>query len=107
MGAEAFTAGALVRQARVDEAREALHRSRSSAAGLDLGPDGAAIWPELTITERRRLLNAGIDCVFVRSAPVNGRNRLDADRVKVCWRGEAPDGLPGPGLRAELAPLDW
>ena len=65
------------------------------------------MWPDLSIAERRRLLNAGVDCVFIRRAPVNGRHGLDPERVRIFWRGEAPDGLPGPGVRVELAPLDW
>jgi hypothetical protein len=107
VGADAFAAGARARRERVDVARGALQRARSDANGLDFGPDGVAVWPELRIDERRRLLSAGIDCVFVRRAPINGRHRLDPDRVRVFWRGEAPDGLPRPGVRAVLAPLHW
>ncbi len=108
VGADAFKAGAVARTAAVEDARAALHRARSEAGGLDLGPDGVEIWPDLGIAEKRRLLAAGLDCLFVRRAPAPGRNGGPvADRVRVFWRGEQPDGLPGPGVRVQLAGLDW
>lgn len=107
VGPDAFKAGARARRDRVEEAQAAVHRARSQANGLTIGPEGVAVWPGLRIDERRRLLSAGMDCVFVKRAPLNGWNTFDPNRVRVFWRGEAPDGLPGPGVRVELAPLDW
>ncbi len=108
VGAAAFKAGAQARSGRVEECRAQLHRARSATTGVDLGPEGLDIWPDLDIGERRRLLTAGVDSVFVRRAAVPGRNAgLDPDRVRVFWRGEEPDGLPGPGVTTGLAGLDW
>lgn len=107
VGADAFKAGAHARRERVDEAQRAVHRARSEANGLSIGPEGIAVWPDLSIGERRRLLAAGIDCLFIRRAPNRGRNVVDPTRVRIFWRGEAPDGLPGPGVEVDLAPLDW
>lgn len=109
VGDRAFKAGYTKRAAVVEDARAALHRARSQAAGLNLGVHrlDAALWGELPMDAHRRLLTAGLDTVFVRRAEVVGRNQLDPDRVRIYWRGEAPEALPGPGIRVPLAPLDW
>ena len=52
-----------------------------------------ASWPQLTTDEKRRLLGGAIDCVFVKRR--EGRTVALADRTHVCWRGTAPDKLPG------------
>jgi hypothetical protein len=107
LGGDHFEQGLHARVAAVMEARDALERARRAAVGIDLGP-ATAIWPELSVDEKRRLLTEGVDAVFLRRAEVIGRNTsLDGSRVKVFWRGEAPRDLPGPGIRVELRSLDW
>lgn len=106
-GPAAYKAAVRAFRERVDETRDALHRAHSQAGGLTFGPEGLEVWPELDIGPRRHLLTAGTDAVFVRRALVVGRHVLDPERVRIFWRGEAPDGLPGPGVRVELSGLEW
>ncbi len=92
----------------VHDARHKLAVARAEAFGADvLGPDGAAVWPDLDIDERRRLLVAGIDAVFVRRASGRTVGAVDPSRVRVVWHGEAPADLPGPGRRATIRAFDW
>lgn len=104
LGGEHFQAGLDARVGRVVEAREAFDRLRRETMGLSLGPV-LAVWGDLSVPERRRVLGEGVDAVFLRRMRVAGLS-LDA-RVKVFWRGEAPHDLPGPGLRFELRGLEW
>jgi DNA invertase Pin-like site-specific DNA recombinase len=84
------------------DAQAELHETRRAALGI-VAPD-KDIWDELAIADRRRVLAEGIDCVVLRRtglAPIG-------DRSLVLWRGEAPDDLPGRGVRPDsLVPLDW
>jgi site-specific DNA recombinase len=64
-------------------------------------------WPDLTDDEKRELLRAGIGAIFLRRAPSRGQWPI-ADRVKILWAGDEPDGLPGPGRRnLPLVAFDW
>jgi site-specific DNA recombinase len=91
----------------VREARGALDAARSRAGGVDVSAS-LDVWPSLTTEERRRVLAAGLDTVFLRRAGRIGRPpSLDDDRARILWRGEAPDDLPGPGRRVELRSFDW
>jgi DNA invertase Pin-like site-specific DNA recombinase len=54
-----------------------------------------AAWPGLTIPERREILRASIDAILVRRASSRTWNLPVADRIRVCFRGEAPDELLG------------
>ncbi len=63
--------------------------------------DYAFARPSLTAHKLRRLeLRVG-------AQPQPGRAGPLEDRVRVLWRGEAPDGLPSPGRRVELRGFDW
>lgn len=73
-------------------------------AGPEL-PDATtlrALWEDLSVLERRKLLHAAIDCVFVRS----GRAAIE-DRVVVVAKGDGPTDLPGRGRRTPLEPFVW
>jgi hypothetical protein len=64
-------------------------------------------WPSLTIAEKRRLLSAAIDAVFLRPARGAGRVVRIEERALILWRGQAPDDLPRRGRRVPLAPFSW
>lgn len=101
-----FEEGLRARVERVLAARDALEAARRTATGMDFG-DLTAMWPTLSTEERRRIVSAGIDCVFLRRAEVPGRNvGIDPARVRVFWRGHGPRDLPGPGRFPDFRPLD-
>ncbi len=85
-----YHAALQARATAVDEAR-----AKVMAAGA-LGPDTEMIatYDELSLEERGRILSSSIDAVIVAagdtSAPLE-------ERVRILWRGEAPDDLPRRG----------
>jgi DNA invertase Pin-like site-specific DNA recombinase len=87
------------------EAKLADARQRGALSG-DLLTSGALIeaWPGLTIAEKRTLLTASVDAVFIRRTGANVR--VDK-RALVLWRGEAPDDLPRRGHRVPLSSFAW
>jgi site-specific DNA recombinase len=94
IGMDRYIEGLRVRQARVDAAREHVSRARLPIAGM---PDVLTLrrmWPDLDLHARRRVLAAAVDCVVVA-----GRGPVVPERVRVCWSGLGPKGLPGRGLR--------
>jgi site-specific DNA recombinase len=111
IGRESFEAGLATRAKAVELARATLAPAKERAgfaASLPMTA-GALVeaWPSLTITERRRLVGAAIEAVFVRSVRGSGRaSRID-ERVVICWRGEAPADLPARGRRLPLSPFSW
>lgn len=103
-----FAEGLKARSARLDEAEEVVNQLRDRASGSEV-PDVAeldAVWPELSVAERNRILRGAIDAVFLRSS--GRRNTPIDDRTKIFWIGQAPADLPGPGRRGLApAPLTW
>lgn len=99
-----YVKGLRVRVERRDEAADALEaiRARAGVAELPEATELEAIWPDLDVSERRHLLQAGLDAVFVRT----GRGPID-QRSRVLWRGEGPAELPGPGRRLALRSFVW
>jgi site-specific DNA recombinase len=93
IGQEAYVAGLVERQRSLEQARLKLTEARRQVPSLDLH-QLPTLWPTLTVGERRMLLGAAIDAVFVRQANVRGKAAYD-DRLHVLWRGEAPVDLPG------------
>ena len=107
LGPGAYHDGLASRADAIVKAREEFAAARARSAGIDVGA-GADVWESLAARERRQLLAEGIDCVMLRRTSTPGRSAgFDAGRVRVLWRGEAPDGLPGPGVRVDLAPFEW
>lgn len=108
IGQAAFLAGLGVRAAKLEQTRSelALARDRTPLTLPAMG-DLVEDWPALTIVERRRLLSAAIDGIFVRASRGSGRQVPIEERVVILWRGEAPDDLPRRGRRVPLAPLAW
>jgi hypothetical protein len=91
------------------EAAESTAQALRDRAGASSIPDVAeleAVWSDLSIGERNRILRGAIDAVFVRST--GRRNTPIADRAKVFWLGQAPPDLPGPGRRGHApTPFNW
>jgi len=104
VGEAKYQRAAEVRAAAVDAAQEKLAEARQHtalSAAVPLTPGALAeAWPKLTVAEKRTLLTASLDAVFVRRT---GANVPVANRALVLWRGEAPDGLPRRGHRVPLA----
>jgi hypothetical protein len=110
VGDDSFEDGIASRAARVVAVRERLAAMRSAAVGFDV-PDVLS-YREMTLSERRALLRAGIGAVFVRRSLVRGgRGRVPdpSARVYICWTGEEPHNLPGRHNKTVVAPtpFDW
>jgi DNA invertase Pin-like site-specific DNA recombinase len=62
----------------------------------------------LPVADRREVLAAFFDCVFVRRSRGRGRN-VDpiADRVRALWRGQAPADLPRRRVVNEIRAFDF
>jgi site-specific DNA recombinase len=107
IGQESFLSGLQTRQRDLDEARSELAETRDRAGFSQALPAEplalVEMWPSLTVTERRELLQAAIDAVVIRS----GRNVPISDRVVILWRGQAPADFPRRGLRTPLASFAW
>ncbi len=101
IGHEHYLAGLSKRAEDVTAAEAALWQARESVAAAGIAFD-SAIWPELTRVERRTVLSAGIDAIFVQPGRLNVEGR-----TRVLWRGEAPHDLPRRGIAAEVRPFVW
>jgi site-specific DNA recombinase len=105
LGADRYVQGLRKRAEAVKAAYGDLAELEASSrpAGVRIA-DARAMWPELTVRERQKILRAAIDCVFLR----RGRQLAIDDRALILWRGQAPDDLPRRGLkRVELRPFVW
>jgi hypothetical protein len=103
IGGDAYRAGLEQRARAIDQARaELAHIARSKPAGAPA--DLLETWPDLDLDERRLLIAAGIDAVYVKRAHLNRRGTPVEDRAHVLFHGEAPAGLPGRG-RPQLQPF--
>jgi site-specific DNA recombinase len=108
IGEDRYRRHAETRAQAVEKAQAKLSDARQQSAlsgPLALTPGKLAdAWPTLTVAERRTLLTASVDAVFVRRTG----NGVDvADRALVLWRGEAPADLPRRGHRVPLASFSW
>ena len=94
LGADRFAEGLAERARMVDDAREDVEQARREHSGLPDLVTLRELWPGLTTVDRRRLLTAAVDCVVIA-----GKGPLTSNRVRVCWNGTGPSGLPGRGKR--------
>lgn len=102
LGHDRYVSQLEARAAAVDEAQTEVDRAQRAARGVGLAvmPN---VWRQLEPDERRALLRAGIDAVFLRRTG----NLPIAERVRVVWAGEGEDDLPGPGHRVGIRSFDW
>jgi DNA invertase Pin-like site-specific DNA recombinase len=104
IGRDAYIEGLEQRQRTLDEARAQLAQARRIEPTTDI-QELHSLWPQLEVTEKRRLLAAVIDAVFVRQATSRGRAAF-ADRIEILWYGQAPSELPGRRL-SQLRPYPF
>lgn len=109
IGSERFVEGLEARAEVVRVAQAKLNEARQQNAmnGHDATTPGDLLeaWPTLTVAEKRALLTASLDAIFIRSA--RGQNMPVGDRALLLWRGEGPDDLPRRGHRVPLASFAW
>ena len=105
IGKEAFLGGLRTREAQLEDARRQMNEATAATGGAKIPhrEELHAIWPDLDIGERRRILAGGIDCVFLRRG---GRLPLER-RVHICWRAGARGRAtcPGRGVSAPIVPF--
>jgi DNA invertase Pin-like site-specific DNA recombinase len=91
LGPESFDAGLAKRQGSVERASLELARARRAAEdpGAPTRQQLEDSWPDMSIDERRDIIERIVDCIFVESgtAPI-------LQRAHVCKRGDAPIDLP-------------
>lgn len=107
IGAEAFGAGLELRQARLDEAHDALRAERERHTLADVTEGGAEAWARLDPTARNLVLRSTLDAVAV--APVGRGKRVPVGRrVAVFPIGSDLDLPPrwNAGVGIGLWPLD-
>jgi site-specific DNA recombinase len=102
IGQDVYLAGLIERQRALDQERARLDDVRRATPALAVH-DIPSLWPDLSVSERRVVLAAGIDAVVVRRATRPGRAAF-AQRIGILWRGQAPPDLPG-RRQAKLRPL--
>jgi DNA invertase Pin-like site-specific DNA recombinase len=76
-------------------------------ADLPAGMTMRAFVDSASPAELRRVLERGIDAVFVRPAASRARNLPVGDRVKIVWRGSEDLDLPRRGERFEPRAFVW
>jgi DNA invertase Pin-like site-specific DNA recombinase len=84
VGKDAYIAGLASRQAALDAARQAVTDANVTAGPAPGIADLGAVWPELTVAERRHLLASVIDRVVVAKAETRKRTPV-GERVSVVW----------------------
>jgi site-specific DNA recombinase len=102
LGRDRFIEGLQVRVAAVEDATAAVAAAHVAPlpAGVPAGADIAAVWPDLSVQDRRDLLAASIDAVVL--APANRRAVPVSERCIVFWAGTAPTDLPRRGSQEAL-----
>jgi site-specific DNA recombinase len=110
-GQSSFLEGLQSRAQTLSEARAKLAEAAEQATlggAAELTAGGLIeAWPTLTTGEKRRLLSAAIDAVFLRPGRGSGRVVPIEERALILWRGEAPADLPRRGHRVPLASFVW
>lgn len=93
----------------VEAAREGLAEATPTGPALDPSTV-TALWPSLSVPEKRTILRSAIDVVFLRRVTEASR-AFDVpieSRVRILWHGEGPRDLPGRGLKpVPLRPFEW
>lgn len=104
LGREKFLEGMKVRMDALTLAERERQRLIAEASELTL-PDAASLkaaWDGHSTEDRRKLLGAAIDAIFIRT----GRGDI-SERVRILWRGQAPADLPSRGKSAPMRPYTF
>lgn len=105
LGPAAYREGLEARAAILEHAQIAIAKTARRGFTLVGHTNLAEQWENVGQTDRRELLAAAIDAVFVKQAHLGGRAPF-AHRIHICWAGTGPDNLPGRYLN-ELAPFSF
>lgn len=105
LGADRFVEGLTKRAEALDAAHSELAQQTTAAGGAAALSNASLeeMWPEMSVPERRSLIQTVLDAVMLRS----GRGLPIDHRALVLLAGEAPDDLPGPGRRGRLIAFPW
>lgn len=101
IGKDAYQAGLAKRASDVENARRELLAIQSTIGELDVTRDMLDEWPSLPVSVKRTILASAIDAVMVKPASSGGLE----DRVRILWRGEAPEDLPRRGRPQPIVPF--
>jgi DNA invertase Pin-like site-specific DNA recombinase len=104
LGAALYRQGVHDRQLAIDAARDELEAAAASGPDFPDPVDLREAWEAMTVAERREILTAGLDAVFV----ARDDGRPVADRVTLLWRGHQPalvESLPRRGRSTAPRPL--
>jgi hypothetical protein len=104
IGADAYKAGLGERARKLDEARGRIVALRRDLPQAVPATELVDVWDELALEERRQILAAGIDAVFVKRAHLSRRGTPVHERSVVLFVGEGPREFAGRDVR-ELRPF--
>jgi site-specific DNA recombinase len=94
LGSERFAEGLVKRNDEVERRALQVANARVAAEPPIAVPENLEqVWPDLSLDERREVLEQFIDCIFVMPGTEPAR-----DRVYVCLRGEEPIDTPSRGF---------
>ena len=96
IGVSDFQAGLIARQRKItDIEREIIAATTPPSQELQDVITLREVWDEIPISEKRKILAAGIDAVMLRGS----RKLALSERIVILFHGEAPDDLPRRGRR--------
>lgn len=105
LGVEAYRAGLAERAQRVDAARFELQARRRHLVAAVPAVSLLEAWPDLGREERRRILAAGIDAVFVKPAHLGRRGTPVEERCRVLFASDGHGVLLAGRGSGELRPF--
>lgn len=104
IGPEAFRDGLEERARRIDDARATLARARANRPPSIPAVDLVDVWTDLERDERRQILAAAVQAVFVKRAHLSRRGTPAENRVAIVWADGDPVELAGADV-TELRPF--
>jgi hypothetical protein len=115
MVAPTSIAGVAAHQAKLDASEAALRKAEDQVDHLRrtreaVGPDVAVLtqrWPKMAIADRRQLLEAAIAAVLVTRASGRNVHAPVAERIRVVFKSDAPDGLVDNGRSGVIRSWTW
>ena len=81
-----------------------------TSSETDSGPDVRELrsdWPTMTLAERRTVVQDALDTVLVRRAASRSAPPPVSERIRILFRGEAPDGLLDNGRSGPITSWSW